>query len=520
MQPITVSLFCGAGGEAIGKEMAFRELGLETRNMKCYALNHWSAAVAAIKRNLPHVSVHQEDIRAVTAATFDIDKIALLWGSPSCTHFARARGGLPKEDQERSHAWEVMDRWIRVANVENIIIENVNEFQTWGPIYQDHSDGCIGLELANGGKCRKGCHYHKPIPERAGEYFKAFVQDLRDLGYEVEHRLLCAADYGDATSRMRFFLQASRDRRGIHWPEPTHRNPRKTVGLFDTVDLPPWRTAAEIIDWSIPCPSIFNRKKPLAEATLRRIAAGVMRYVVHNKPFVVPGLSGRQAEEFVAPSIVHLRGTSKAHIQASSRSVEEPLRTLSAGGRHAALVAAFLAKNFTGVVGQDLERPLGTVTTKDHHSLVAATLITNTTGHAPTDLSQPLPTVTTGNQQALVAAFLQSYYGEGGSQSQSLDSPLHTVTTKARHSLVTVEIDGTSYAVVDIGLRMLEPHELARATGFPDTYEWLGEDGKPLSKADRIKMIGNAVPTGLSKALVKAVVQHRPDAFGLVEDVA
>jgi DNA (cytosine-5)-methyltransferase 1 len=168
----------------------------------------------------------------------------------------------------------------------------------------------------------------------------------------------------------------------------------------------------------------------------------------------------------------------------------------------------------------DIEAPLGTVVAQGiKYGLVAATLMTNTTGHAPTELGQPVPTLATGNHQALVAAFLQSYY-TGGGQHQDPADPLHTVTTLARHGLVTVEIDGATYVITDIGMRMLEPRELARAMGFPEWYRFDGEDGKPLTKRDQVKMIGNAVPTGLAKALVKAVVLQRPDVFGLVEEVA
>lgn len=584
MTPTTVSLFCGAGGESLGKHLAFEELGLKTQDMLAHALNHWDLAVAAHGRNLPWIHVHQEDITAVTAETYGLDRIHLLWASPSCVHFSKARGGQPKEEQQRSHAWEVVDRWLRVALVDVLLIENVPEFQEWGPL---DAEG-------------------KVIPERKGEHFRSFVQDLRDLGYEVEWRILCAADFGDPTIRKRFFLQAVRDGRGISWPEPTHRDPRKAAGLFDQ-GLPPWRAAAEIIDWSIPCPSIFERKRPLKPATLKRIAAGVVRYVLQGRPFLVNlthggrcepadeplrtvttanrgekavvcptlvGVGGRAAQSrprgmnepfgtcttkadaaLVTANMVTLRGTSEEQLQASPGSMEDPLRTVSAGGGHAALCTAFLAKHYSGVVGSPLETPIGTVTAVDHHSLVAAsmvrtdmhqshagcnypmedplrtittggghavvaaTLITNTSAHAPTNLDRPVPTLATGNHQALVAAFLQSYY-TGGGQHQGAEDPLHTVTTLARHGLVTVEIDGATYVITDIGMRMLEPRELARAMGFPEWYRFEGPDGKPLTKRDQVKMIGNAVPTGLAKALVKAVVLQRPDVFGLVEGVA
>lgn len=581
MIPNTVSLFCGAGGESLGKHLAFEELGIPTRELCGHAINHWDLAVATHGRNFPWISVHQEDITQVTAATYGLERIHLLWASPSCVHHSRARGGKPKEEQQRSHAWEVVDRWLRVAQVDVLMVENVPEFQDWGP-----------LDEAG-----------QPIKARKGEDFRAFVADLEGLGYRVEHRVLCAADYGDPTIRRRFFLQAVRDGLPIVWPEPTHRDPRKPAGLFDAA-LPPWRTAAECIDWSIPVPSIFDRKKPLAEATLRRIAAGVDRFVLKGRPFIVNLTHGGRLENadepmktittakggekaivaasmvrtdmhksnsgcsypmgeamrtvttagghaVMAASMVSLRGTAPDQIQASAGSVEAPLPTVSAGGGHAALVAAFMAKHYSGVVGAPLDQPTPTVTGTDHnalvaasliqtsygeregqaprvldlqaplgtvvaggvkHSLVAATLMTNTSGHAPTDLGQPMPTLATGGHQVAVAAFLQQYYSTGG-QHQAPADPLHAVTTIARHGLVTVEIDGETYVITDIGMRMLEPRELARAMGFPEWFKFESAEGKPLTKRDAVKMIGNACPVGTVKALIKAVVQQRPAIF-------
>lgn len=515
--PTTVSLFCGAGGESLGKDAAFRELGLSVEDMCSHALNHWDLAVAAHGINLPWVQVHQEDITAVTAATYGLDHIHLLWASPSCVHFSKARGGKPVEDQQRSHAWEVVDRWLRVAQVDVLLVENVPEFEDWGPLDE------------NG----------KAIKARKGENFRAFVQALRDIGYQVEWRVLCAADYGDPTTRRRFFLQATRDGIAVSWPAPTRRDPKKAADLFAGA-LPPWRTAAECIDWSIPCPSIFTRKKPLAEATLKRIAAGVVKYVLNGKPY-----------------IVNLRGTDPCHIEGSPSGLDEPLRTVSAGGTHhglvvptivgcggragqsrprgldehyqtvttkgdACLVAAFLAKHYGGPNGQQtpgapLSGPMPTVTAQDHNALVAAHLMTidqQSSGNAVTSLDSPVPTIVVKNRTALVAAFVQHYYGQGG-QSQNPDQPLHTITTLARHGLVTVEIDGQTFVVTDIGMRMLEPHELARAMGFPEWYRFEHADGRTLSKRDQVKMIGNAVPCGLAQALVRAVVLARPLAFGM-----
>lgn len=443
-QPTTVSLFCGAGGESAGKELAFRDLGLRTQDMLSHAVNHWDLAVATHGANFPHIHVHQEDITEVTARDLGLQRIDLLWASPSCVHHSRARGGKPRDDQQRSHADEVVDRWLRMAQVDVLLIENVPEFAEWGPL-DDHG---------------------QPIKARKGEFFRAFLAKLDALGYRFEWRILCAADYGDPTTRRRFFMQAVRDGRPIVWPEPTHRDPRRAAGMFDA-DLPTWRTAAECIDWSIPVPSIFGRKKPLAEATLRRIAAGVVRYVLNGRPFIVNLTHGGRIENIDEPlktittanrgekavcaaSMVSLRGTAPDQIQASAGSVEAPIPTISAGGGHA----------------------------------------------------------------ALVAAFIQHYYGTGG-QHQDPGHPLHTITTLARHGLVTVELEGQPYLVTDIGMRMLAPRELAMAMGFPEGFRFVDASGKPLTKRDTVKMIGNACPVNAVAALIKAVVLQRGDSFGV-----
>jgi DNA (cytosine-5)-methyltransferase 1 len=511
----TVSLFSGGGGECLGKALAFEELGVEIRDMQTHAINHWDLAVATHSLNQPGILVHREDISRVTARTYGLSHIAMLWASPSCIHHSRARGGRPRSDQQRSHAWEVVDRWLRLARVDVLLVENVPEFVEWGP-------------LDEGGR---------PIRDRRGEDFRAFVEALRVLGYQVEWRVLCAADYGDPTTRRRFFLQAARDGLSIAWPEPTHHDPRKPGGE----GLLPWRSAAECIDWSLPCSSIFTRKKPLAEATLRRIATGVVRYVLGSKPFLVT--CNHADTSFRGQGVDRPFGTEPSHVSGSGSGVGEPLRTVSAGGNHAALVAPTLIQTSYGERrGQvprvlDLGRPLGTVVAGGQkHALVSAFLAKSFGGPAAIDKQSPgispagpMGTVTAvdhhvlveaelgsgGTERArLVAAFLLHYYSSG-TTSQSPALPLHTITTIARHGLVTVEIDGASYVVTDIGMRMLEPRELARAMGFPDTYRWERAPGVPLTKRDAVKMIGNACPVNTTKELIKAVVLQRRQQYGL-----
>jgi DNA (cytosine-5)-methyltransferase 1 len=369
----TVSLFCGGGGETAGKVEAFRELGIDIAGTRSLAVNHWDLACLAHKRNYPWIPVKREDITQVTAADFGLKTINLLWASPSCVHHSRARGGRPKSDQQRAHAWEVLDRWLKVASVDVLLIENVPEFVEWGPLHDTHSAGCDG----EADVCLDGCHFNTPIRARRGESFQAFLAELREMGYEVDWRLICAADYGDATIRQRFFLQAVRDGRPIRWPEPTHQNP-KGKGIVLDPRLLPWRWGAECIDWSLPLCSIFADRteakawakqngykqpprRPLADKTMARIAQGVDRFVLKGEPFIAP-------------------------IQAT-------------GGRNEEKVAAFIAKHYGGVVGIRPDQPLGTVTSVDHHAIVAASLI-RTDMHKSNagcayPLDEPLRTVTT-----------------------------------------------------------------------------------------------------------------------------
>jgi len=450
-----VDLFAGAGGWSHGWRLA-------TGHEPLVAVNHCAHAIHLHRLNHPGTEHWPEDVWSVPPqAAIKGRRIDWLHGSPDCTHFSRAKGGKPREQKIRALAWVLVD-WARAARPRVISLENVAEFLTWGP---------LGV---NG----------DPLKSRAGETFAEFVAALRALGYVVEWRVLCAADFGAPTIRKRLFLIARNDGRPITWPEPTHGDPHKR-DMF-TAGLKPWRAAAECIDWSLPCPSIFGRKRPLAAATCRRIAVGIVRYVLNGRPFIVETGNGERPTQVPR-----------------TRSVDEPLWTVTGSGSQGALVSAFLAKHYGGVVGSDLRAPLGTVTATDHHSLVAGTLAT-LRGTTPAHLhgehpAAPLRTVSAGGQHhALVAAFLTTYYSQGGGTANRADAPLPAVVAKARHGLVTVEVDGQSYALVDIGLRMLEPRELARAQGFPDSYVIEG------TKAQQIARIGNSVCPQIAEALVRA----------------
>lgn len=440
---IAVDLFAGGGGASEGIRQA---LGVGP----AVAINHDEAAVVMHAANHPGTLHLCEDLFRVRPFRPRGKPIDLLWASPDCKHHSRAKGGKPRDSRIRMLAWVVVE-WAREAMPRVICLENVAEFRDWGPL--DEHD--------------------QPIRERKGETFREFVGALELAGYRVEHRVLNAADYGAPTARKRLFLVARCDGLPIRWPEPTH-GPGRAL---------PWRTAAECIDWSIPCPSIFDRARPLAEATQRRIAEGIRRYVLTAaRPFLVDTANGERVGQ-----------------TPRTRSIDRPLGTVTATGSNRALVAAFLAKHYGGVVGQPLDRTLGTVTAVDHHSLVAATLV-GCGGRAgqspPTSPASPMPTTTTKADRGVVAAFLTKFYGSGGGQLP--DRPLDTVTTVDRFGLVTVNLDGQPYVIVDIGFRMLQPRELARAQGFDDAYILTG------SKREQVARIGNSVCPPIARAIVGA----------------
>jgi DNA (cytosine-5)-methyltransferase 1 len=379
------------------------------------------------------------------------------------------------------------------------MLENVEEFKTWGPLTKDG----------------------KPDPDKKGHTFKSFKNALRRQGYKVECQELRACDYGAPTIRRRLFLIARCDGKPIVWPKPTHGDPERQK--VKAGKLKPWRTAAEIIDWSIPCPSIFERKKPLAENTQRRIARGIKRFVLDNpKPFIVrigqTGFGGdrlqyeleqplttitTKAEHcLVSPTLISYY-TETTEDEVRGLPLSTPLHTITTENRFA-LTAAFLAKHYGGGYngpGADLNGPLPTVTTVDHNALVTAFIarhFKSSTGHS---LEQPSETLTTVNKSSLVTAFLLKYYG--ADIGQSATDPLHTVTTKDRFGLVTLE--GQDYQIIDIGMRMLQPHELYAAQGFPDNYI-IDKDleGDSITKTDQVARCGNAVPPPFAKHIVKA----------------
>jgi DNA (cytosine-5)-methyltransferase 1 len=523
---LVVDLFAGGGGASTGIEQAIgRHVDI--------AINHDPEAISLHEANHPQTRHFVSDVFEVDPMVVtDGQPVGLLWASPDCKHFSKAKGGKPVSKKIRSLAWVVV-KWAAAVKPRVICLENVEEFQTWGPLGADN----------------------KPCPLRKGKTFQQWKRQLERMGYVVEHRELRACDYGAPTIRKRLFLVARRDGMPIVWPEQTHGKPDSLP--VKQKKLNPWRTAAECIDWSVPAPSIFERSKPLADATCRRIAKGIMRYVVEaDEPFIVkyhaakrPGdertgdlhgpLPTQTTENrfgLCVPTLVQTGYGEREGQAPRALDLGRPLGTVVAGQKHA-LVSAWLAKHYTGVVGSDLNDPMGTATTVDHHSLVSAHLVTidnqsSTGGHTAT--TEPLKTTVTENRHALVTshmlklrgdnvgsaaseplhtisaqgthhaevrAFLIKYYGTD--QDPAITEPLHTVTTKDRFGLVTIQ--GTEYAIVDIGLRMLTPRELYRAQGFPEAYRIdTGADGHKTTKTAQVRMCGNSVCPPLAHALVAA----------------
>ena len=498
---LVIDNFAGGGGASTGIEMALgRPVDI--------AINHDPEAIAMHEINHPHTkhyceSVWEVDPRTVTAGR----PVDLCWFSPDCKHFSKAKGGKPVKKEIRGLAW-VAIRYAATVRPRVVMLENVEEFVTWGP-------------LAEG----------RPCPKNKGRTFNSFVNALRRHGYQVEWRELRANLYGAATIRKRLFLIARCDGQPIVWPSPTHL--AAASAEVKAKQAKPQRLAADIIDWSLPCPSIFTRKKPLAEATLRRIARGIQRYVIEAKhPFLAPHTGAFITEHanastqrnmpveaplrticaqvkgghfaVVAPTLVQLGYGERPGQAPRAPGLDKPLGTVVAGGGKHGLVAAFLAKhyggNYTGP-GAPLDAPAPTVTTADHNALVTSHLVKLRNNCIGQDVREPIHTLTTGGHMGEVRAFLLKYYDTA--VGQGLDEPLHTITTKHRLGLVMVK--GEPYQIVDIGMRMLEPHELYAAQGFPANYihdRTIG--GKRLSKASQVRMCGNSVCPPVAAALVRA----------------
>ncbi len=507
---IVVDNFAGGGGASTGIEMAIgRSVDI--------AINHDPAAIAMHRANHPTTKHYTEDVWKVDPVeACEGRPVALAWFSPDCKHFSKAKGGKPVSKKIRGLAW-VAVKWAKLVHPRVIMLENVEEFQDWGRLDKNN----------------------RPDPVYKGATFQRFIRQLEYWGYKVEYKLLRACDYGAPTIRRRFFLIARCDGRPIVWPEPTHGDPDSPevrAGLKK-----PWVPVADVLNFDLPCPSIFATSeeiweqygiravRPLADATMRRIARGIQKFVIDNPdPFIIQingekmapvelrnnhGSGGNDVKEplrtittggqhmLVAPNLIQYH--SESTDDPRGQGVDKPLLTVDASNRYG-LVSTFISKYYGGdSVASGADKPLPTVTAIDHNAVcaVAVTQLNNHCDGQPAD--KPLGTVTaTGNHFGEVCAFLVKYYGTG-ENAASCEAPAPTITAKDRMGLVTVH--GQDYQIADIGLRMLTPRELFDAQGFPDDYIIdVDADGKAYPKSEQVARCGNAVCPPIPAALVRA----------------
>jgi DNA (cytosine-5)-methyltransferase 1 len=430
-----VDLFCGAGGTSAGIIKAVKER--LKREIDLIAVNHWTTAINTHSLNHPfvrHICETVENLhpRSLVPGGY----LDILAASCECTFHSNARGGGPCNEQSRSQPWQII-RWATDLDIANILMENVIEFKNWGPLYP-----CT-CGTKNPKKHRKGSKCLRPIPERKGEFFNAFLAALKNLGYQVEWRRQVAADFGDATTRPRFMLIA-RKYRPLIWPEPTHGEGRPN----------PWKSARNhVIDWSIPGRDIYRPDGTLRHCanTMKRIEKGFQK-------------QGAKAEPF----LIYLRGTSESHINSCSRHIDEPLPSLTANGNHMMLVQPFIVQT-------------------DHQSAK---------GSYTRSVDQPIPSVVTKQNLLLVEPMVMKYYKTG--ICKSVDLPLDSVTTKARFLLVE-PVSGESVGI-GVRTRILNPKELAASHSFPKTYKFAG------NISDQTKQVGNSVPVELAAAHAEAAL--------------
>ena len=461
MNDLIIDCFAGGGGASVGIEMALgRQVDI--------AINHDPQAILMHQTNHPNTLHLTEDIFKVDLKRYVQGRhVALMWASPDCTSHSKAKGGQPREAGLRILPWAVY-KHAKSILPDVVIMENVEEIQKWGPLDE-------------------GGH---PIKEKEGEEYQKFINAMVSLGYMFDSRELVAADYGAPTTRKRWYAIFRRDGKEIVWPTQTH---------FKDHD-PRWKECGDYIDWSDLGKSIFDRKKPLADATQKRIANGIRKYIIENdSPYIVK-------DEDALAFIIQYHSEMRAG-DSGGQTLTEPLKTIDTSNRYG-LVTAFLSKFYKTGVGQGCNEPCHTITTSaGHFGLVSAHLVKyygNDKDGQPMD--KPLGTIVTKDRFALVSAFLVSYYGRDDAI-WPVDKPLGTVTTHDRYALVGVQvnINGETYIIADIFLRMLKPEELKLMQGFPRDYiidrdyRW-----KPYPVCEQVKRIGNSVVPIMAESLVKA----------------
>lgn len=500
---LIVDNFAGGGGASTGIELA-------TGYSVDIAINHDPEAIKMHKANHPNTKHYCENVWAVDPVkACDGHPVGLAWFSPDCKHFSKAKGGKPKDKNIRGLAWVAL-RWAGLVRPRVIMLENVEEFKTWGPLNRRHH----------------------PIKSKQGKTFERFVQQIRDLGYEVEFRELIAADYGAPTMRKRFFMVARCDGKPIVWPEPTHA-PADSEAVKAGL-LKPYVGAYTQIDFTRPCPGIFDTSeeikekygiravRPLAPKTMDRIARGLKKFVLDNpEPFIIqcnhggerrpndirepmPTITGKHGYGIVEPKLAPYMGTNTTNHPGGN--CKDPIHTITTGNQQCLISPTLIqyhSETAPGEVrGQTIKDPIMTVDGSNRYGLVTSFLSKFYKSGTGQDMREPLHTITTSpGHFGEVRAFLIKYYGQG--TGQDIKDPLDTVTAQDRFGLV--EIEGANYQIVDIGLRMLEPKELYGCQGFPDDYI-IDHDytGKTYPRSEQVKRCGNAVCPPIPAALVKA----------------
>ena len=512
--------FCGCGGATTGFEMKADQLGIDHISL---AVNHWDVAINTMSANHPKVKAVRADMMTLLPSEVLGGQLDFFWASPSCTHHSRAKGGRPRENQLRSQP-ELLYPWIDYGRPKFIVIENVPEFVEWGPLNAKNM----------------------PIKKMKGKFFIHFIDGIKLRGYDVDWRVVCCADYGDATTRKRLFIKAVRHGCGkIEWPQPTHaENPE--ADLFGT-KLKKWRAIRECLDFDDIGKSVFNRKKPLAEKTMRRIADGMRKYCgVDLQPFLV-----------------------KMYRTGKSNSIDKPISTITAGGEHYALCQPFLVKSNNNQTVESVDGPVSTIVAGTvHHALCTPFVITHQTNNAPRSVDKPIRAQTCVRKDYLCQPMIVDHFN--GGEAEGTDKPIGTQTTHARYSIVTpmvlgqqggsecrpvdkpVQTIATSGAIrlimpfvvdnanggiirssdepmntvtvkdqhmgvfpmledgriIDIYIRMLKPSELAAAHSFPADYLLTGNRGQ------QIKQIGNSVPVQTAAAMCESALKQL--AYGRV----
>lgn len=505
-----VDLFCGGGGSVTGAIDALRAADMDYEG-RCF--NHWDTAIKTIQTNHPEMipdfdraCAPVQSILPDEIFSSDPMRLDVLWASPTCTHHSNARGGKPRSKQFRSQP-EFLLPFLRLTNCRRMFVENVPEFMTWGPLAEKDI-------WFHGKRYRMG----QADPRRKGLFFNLWLKEIKASGYRVDYCVLNAADYGAATSRKRLIVQAVRKSSGekMVWPLPTH------AAMPNLFGYSPWKTAADIIDWSIPGESVFNRKKPLCANTIKRIEAGIKKFWGEwAEPFLIV-LNGTRDDQIPCTAIPLSKPlptiTNNGHLglvrpiwidmahtanqNATADTVDNPLNTITCSHGTQAIVTPYITRYNGGENrNHDINAPLPVIDCGNRYGVVQPLVVPQQSAGTAKPMASPIPTIATSGAIGIARPFLTKLYGTA--DVVSIDEPFPTILTTHHFGLVQGRIlvlpDGRQYKL-DITYRMLTTRELSNATGFPADYEFSGTD------TDAKRQIGNAVPPPLAKALYMAVL--------------